>query len=137
MRGHGETEINEGITVKNFALDIIKLMEYLEIPSLLYAGFRLGGIVAQELYKQRPDLVRGLILSNTTSYIPAFMANKIINESSKLLQESEHELVEHIVTEGYMIPFTRRKQRRLFIYGTHTLNQQKLQLELIIFLFFL
>ena len=74
LRGHGETEMNEGITVKNFALDIIELLEYLEIPSAFICGLSLGGIVAQELYKQRPDLVKGLILSNTTSYVPGYIS---------------------------------------------------------------
>lgn len=114
MRGHGETEINEGITIKNFALDIIKLLEYLEIPSAYICGFSLGGIVAQELYKQRPDLVRGLILSNTTSYIPAFLANKIVNESSKLLKKSEHELVEHIVTRGLYDTVYKEEAKKAF-----------------------
>lgn len=100
LRGHGETEINEDITIKNFASDVIELLEYLGIPSAFICGLSLGGIVAQELYKQRPDLVKGLILSNTTSYVPVILANKIVNESSKLLQKSEHALVEHIVSRG-------------------------------------
>lgn len=120
MRGHGETEINDGITIKNFALDIIKLLEHLEIPSAYICGFSLGGIVAQELYKQRPDLVRGLILSNTTSYIPAFLANKIVNESSKLLKKSEHELVEHIVTRGlYDTVFKEEAKKAFHIRDTY------------------
>ena len=100
LRGHGETEMNEGITLKNFALDIIELLEHLDIPSAFICGLSLGGIVAQELYKQRPDLVKGLILSNTTSYVPAILASKIITENSKLLKKSEHDLVEHIVMRG-------------------------------------
>lgn len=100
MRGHGETVMNEDFTVKNFALDIINLLEYLNIPSAFICGLSLGGIVAQELYKQRPDMVKGLILSNTTSYIPSILANSIINESYKLLQKGEQALVEHIVTRG-------------------------------------
>lgn len=100
LRGHGETEINEGITIKNFALDVIELLEYLNIPSAFICGLSLGGIVAQELYKQRPDLVKGLILSNTTSYVPVTLANKIVNDTSKLLKKSEHDLVEHIVNRG-------------------------------------
>lgn len=100
LRGHGETEINEGITIKNFALDVIELLEYLNIPSAFICGLSLGGIVAQELYKQRPDLVKGLILSNTTSYVPVTLANKIVNDTSKLLKKSEQELVEHIVNRG-------------------------------------
>src|SRR3954467_4078729 len=84
MRGHGETEINEDLTIKNFASDIIKLMEHLDISSAFICGFSLGGIVTQEIYKQRPDMVKGLILSNTTSYIPSMFGNSIIDESTKL-----------------------------------------------------
>jgi 3-oxoadipate enol-lactonase len=114
MRGHGETELNEGITIKNFALDIINLLEHLEIPSAFICGFSLGGIVAQELYKQRSDLVKGLILCNTTSYIPALLANKIVNESSKLLQKGEHDLVEHIVSRGLYDSVYKEEARKAF-----------------------
>ena len=40
LRGHGETEMNEGITLKNFALDVIELLEHLDIPQHLYVGYR-------------------------------------------------------------------------------------------------
>lgn len=120
LRGHGETEMNEGLTVKNFALDIIELMESLDIPSAFICGLSLGGIVAQELYKQRPDLVRGLILCNTTSYIPAILANKIINESSKLLKKSEYDLVEHIVTKGlYDTVYKEEAKKAFYIRDTY------------------
>ena len=93
LRGHGETVINENFTIKNFALDIIQLIEHLNIPSAFICGFSFGGIVAQELYKQRPDLVKGLILSNTTSYIPPFFASNMINMS-------QQDLIEHILSTG-------------------------------------
>jgi 3-oxoadipate enol-lactonase len=89
LRGHGETIMNEDLTIKNFALDIINLLEYLKISSAFICGLSLGGIVAQELYKQRPEIVRGLILSNTTSYIPFFLANGIIHLSNQLLQTDQ------------------------------------------------
>jgi pimeloyl-ACP methyl ester carboxylesterase len=114
MRGHGETEINEDLTVKNFALDIINLLNHLDIPSAFICGFSLGGIVAQELFKQRPDMVKGLILSNTTSYIPSILANSIINESTKLLQKGEHNLVEHIVTRGLYDKVYKEEARKAF-----------------------
>ncbi len=120
LRGHGETEINEEITVKNFALDIIQLMEHLDIPSAFICGLSLGGIVAQEIYKQRPDLVKGLILSNTTFYIPSILATKIINESSRLLEKSEQDLVEHIVTKGlYDIVYKEEAKKAFHIRDTY------------------
>lgn len=114
MRGHGETEINESLTIGNFALDIIDLLEYLEIPSAFICGFSLGGIVAQELYKQRPDLVKGLILSNTTSYVPSILASSIVNESSKLLQKGEEDLIEHIVTRGLYDEVYKEEAKKAF-----------------------
>jgi 3-oxoadipate enol-lactonase len=114
MRGHGETEINEDLTIKNFASDIIDLMEYLDISSAFICGFSLGGIVTQEIYKQRPDMVKGLILSNTTSYIPSMFGNSIIDESTKLFQKGEHDLVEHIVTRGLYDKEYKEEARKAF-----------------------
>lgn len=100
LRGHGETDLNEDLTVKNFASDVIELLEHLKIRSAFFCGLSLGGIVAQELYRQRPEMVRGLILSNTTSYVPSILGQRILTESRKLLQEGEETLVDHIVTRG-------------------------------------
>ena len=107
LRGHGETVINENFTIKNFALDIIQLIEHLNIPSAFICGFSFGGIVAQELYKQRPDLVKGLILSNTTSYIPPFFASNMINMS-------QQDLIEHILSTGLYDESYREEARKTF-----------------------
>lgn len=107
LRGHGETVINENFTIKNFALDIIQLIEHLNIPSAFICGFSFGGIVAQELYKQRPDLVKGLILSNTTSYIPPFFASNMINMS-------QQDLIEHILSTGLYDESFKEEARKTF-----------------------
>lgn len=114
LRGHGETEMNEDLTVENFADDIINLLDNIDISSAFICGLSLGGIVAQELYKQRPDMIKGLILSNTTSYIPPIFANKIINESFNLLQKGEQELVDHIVTRGLYDGSYKEEARKAF-----------------------
>jgi pimeloyl-ACP methyl ester carboxylesterase len=98
LRGHGNSEtINENITLENMASDVIKLMEHLHVESAYICGLSLGGLVAQEIYRQREDLVSGLILSNTTWYIPTYFANKIVKKSEKLFYEDKNKLIEHIV----------------------------------------
>lgn len=97
LRGHGESSLDDNITVRNFAKDIINLLEFLSISSAFIGGLSLGGIVAQELYKQRPELVRGLILSNTTSYIPSLLAYHAITSASRQLRKDRHGMVEKIV----------------------------------------
>ncbi|MCQ6274494.1 alpha/beta fold hydrolase [Bacillus sp. V3B] len=97
LRGHGETVLNKDFTIKNFALDIIHLLECLNIPVAFICGLSLGGIVAQEIYKQKPEMVKGLILSNTTSYMPVMIATSIIHLSNQLFQRDQQKLVEHII----------------------------------------
>jgi pimeloyl-ACP methyl ester carboxylesterase len=98
LRGHGNSEtINENITLENMALDVIELMDHLHIESAYICGLSLGGLVAQEIYRQREDLVSGLILSNTTWYIPSYFANKIVKKSEKLFHEDKEQLIEYIV----------------------------------------
>jgi pimeloyl-ACP methyl ester carboxylesterase len=85
LRGHGETELNNNLTIHNFAKDVIKLLDYLDISTAYICGLSLGGIVAQEIYKQRPNMVKGLILANTTSYVPP-TAHYLVNKSEKHFQ---------------------------------------------------
>jgi pimeloyl-ACP methyl ester carboxylesterase len=101
LRGHFGSDIDEDITVENMASDIIELLEErLHIESAFVLGLSLGGIVAQELYKQRPDMVEGLILSNTTFLIPSIFVNSIVKESEKLFYEDKNKLIEQIANKG-------------------------------------
>ncbi|WP_428910198.1 alpha/beta fold hydrolase [Niallia sp. Krafla_26] len=97
IRGHGETAIDRDITVKNFALDIIHLLDYLQIPSAYICGLSLGGIIAQEIFWQRPEKVSGLILANTTSYIPVLLSYHSIQRSKQLMMHSKERLRTRIV----------------------------------------
>jgi 3-oxoadipate enol-lactonase len=97
LRGHGETKLAQDLSVKNFALDIIHLLDLLEIPSAYICGLSLGGIVAQEIYRQHPERVKGLILANTTSYIPALLTYSSICHSHHLLHYDKHRLLNLIV----------------------------------------
>lgn len=114
LRGHGETVINADFTIQNFALDIIQLLEHLQIPSAFICGLSLGGMVAQELYKQRPEMVRGLILSNTTSYIPLVLANSIIERSGQLMKQDKEELIDYIIETGLYDGSYKEEARKAF-----------------------
>jgi 3-oxoadipate enol-lactonase len=96
LRGHGETALDQDLSVKNFALDVIHLLDYLHIPSAFICGLSLGGIVAQEIYRQQPEKVSGLILANTTSYIPTLTYNSI-RYSHGLIQHDKQRLLTLIV----------------------------------------
>lgn len=58
------------ITVPNFATDLGLLLDELEIERAVIAGHSMGVNVALELYRQRPERVQALILSNGTPRHP-------------------------------------------------------------------
>lgn len=78
LRGHGETALEDGISMYNFAHDIIELLDYLNIDEAYICGLSLGGVVAQELYRQKPSVVKGLLLANTAAYIDPILASGIV-----------------------------------------------------------
>ncbi|RCS22071.1 3-oxoadipate enol-lactonase [Phyllobacterium salinisoli] len=70
LRGHGLSDIGETpYTIELLAQDLIALLEKLSIGRTVLCGLSVGGLIAQGVYAARPDLVAGLILSNTAHKI--------------------------------------------------------------------
>ncbi|MEN5299370.1 3-oxoadipate enol-lactonase [Brucella sp. TWI559] len=69
-RGHGLSDVGKTpYSVEMLAADLIALIEHLAIEKVVICGLSVGGLIAQEVYAQRPDLVAGLVLSNTAHKI--------------------------------------------------------------------
>lgn len=60
-------EVYDGITVKDFALDIAEAMDKLGLKNADVFGVSQGGMIAQYLAIERPDLVHKLVLAVTLS----------------------------------------------------------------------
>lgn len=68
-RGHGLSSVPDaGYEVSELAADVIGLIEALELNRPILIGHSMGGITAAVVVKERPDLVRGLVLED-----PAFV----------------------------------------------------------------
>jgi pimeloyl-ACP methyl ester carboxylesterase len=70
LRGHGEYLSSGEISIKNFAHDVISLLKDLGIKSAHICGLSMGGMVAQEIYRQTPEMCRSLMLVSTFHYAP-------------------------------------------------------------------
>ena len=65
-RGHGLSELIAGdASMSDYARDLAALMDERGVKSATIVGLSIGGLIAQELYRQRPDLVASLILCDT------------------------------------------------------------------------
>jgi len=70
LRGHGKTDKPKGpYSIKLFAEDIVELLNKLEIKRVNVLGISLGGGVAFQFAVDYPDLVKSLIIVNSTSEV--------------------------------------------------------------------
>lgn len=65
-RGHGLSEmIASEASMGDYARDLAALMDQCGVKRATIVGLSIGGVIAQELYRQRPDLVASLVLCDT------------------------------------------------------------------------
>ncbi|HEY2421253.1 MAG TPA: alpha/beta hydrolase [Neobacillus sp.] len=83
LRGHGECTKTDGISIENFASDVIGLLKELGIENAHILGLSMGGAVAQEIYRQTPNLCRSLMLISTFHYFPAFFKGLLFSHQKR------------------------------------------------------
>ena len=69
-RGHGLSEAPPSpYYMGDLVQDAAALMDFLDVKGALFIGLSIGGIIAQGLAAERPDLVRAMVLSDTAAKI--------------------------------------------------------------------
>ena len=69
-RGHGLSESGpDHAEMADYARDLAALLEVLGVGRAAIVGMSIGGVIAQELCRQRPDLVAALVLCDTAAKI--------------------------------------------------------------------
>lgn len=66
QRWHGQGIMSEEFSVHDCADDAAALIELLGLEDVVVAGYSLGSVVAQRVWRQHPSLVAGLVLAATT-----------------------------------------------------------------------
>lgn len=68
FRGQGDSEVTgSGYDLETLASDVIALIEVLDCGRVHLLGFSMGGMVAQRVALKRPELLRSLVLMNTSA----------------------------------------------------------------------
>ncbi|MCE0506890.1 3-oxoadipate enol-lactonase [Roseivivax sp. GX 12232] len=69
-RGHGLSDCPSGpYPMGTLVRDAEQLIEHLKADNAIFVGLSIGGLIAQGLAAKRPDLLRGIVLSNTGAKI--------------------------------------------------------------------
>ncbi len=67
-RGHGKSEVTkEGYTLENLVKDAISLIEELNLGPIHFIGMSTGGFIGMRIALQRPDLLKSLVLMDTSA----------------------------------------------------------------------
>jgi pimeloyl-ACP methyl ester carboxylesterase len=96
LRGHGDHKNTEGISMRNFADDILSILKELEIESAHICGLSMGGLVAQEIYRCAPKMCRSLILVSTFHFMPKHLGKllyKLRKNRASSISIEEHKLI--------------------------------------------
>jgi 3-oxoadipate enol-lactonase len=66
QRWHGQGIQSEAFSLHDCADDVAALCAALDVEEAIVAGYSMGGVVAQRVWRQHPSLVTGLVLCSTT-----------------------------------------------------------------------
>lgn len=74
VRGHGESDCGERFAIDDAAADLEALLGEVGVERATVCGVSMGGVLAQRLAIDRPDLVDALVLSDTFSGVHGAVA---------------------------------------------------------------
>ncbi len=70
MRGHGLSDAPSGAyDMGDLVADAAALIDHLDLHEVLFVGLSIGGIIAQGLAAERPEVLRGIVLMDTAAKI--------------------------------------------------------------------
>ena len=107
-RGHGlSTNHKNDISIESLAKDVSVLVDSLTIKNICLVGLSIGGLIALEFIKQRPNLCNKLILSDTA---PKIGSENMWAERIKRVQEGGIEAIsDDILARWFSNEFLKNK----------------------------
>jgi len=98
LRGHGaNTRPEDAFSLDDLAADVIRLARARRLPPAVFVGCSLGGMVAQGVAVQAPELVAGLVIANSTHRMSPqgveVMAQRARQAMSNMIGAIESDLV--------------------------------------------
>ncbi|GAB2457562.1 hypothetical protein GCM10027062_41900 [Nocardioides hungaricus] len=80
QRWHGRGIASEEFSLHDCADDVAALVDVLGLRDVIVAGFSMGSIVAQRVWRQHPSAVAGLVLCATTDRFRSTVAERLFHQ---------------------------------------------------------
>jgi 3-oxoadipate enol-lactonase len=85
LRGFGDSDNPSGrYSVQQHAYDLYEFLKATKLDSIILVGFSMGGWISQQFMIDYPEMVRALVLSNTTSGLNAEGVRRFIERGDKV-----------------------------------------------------
>lgn len=76
QRWHGQGIRSDEFSLYDCADDVAALLDALGLDRVVVAGYSMGGVVAQRMWRQHPDRVQGLVLAATSDRFQGSVAER-------------------------------------------------------------
>ncbi|MFY9174045.1 MAG: alpha/beta hydrolase [Peptococcia bacterium] len=96
LRGHGLSSPGK-ITMENFAIDILALLDFLAITKAHFIGFSLGGMVVQEIFRKQRGRFLSMVLSSTACLTAIPERELLLAETLKFVDANTMEVIGPII----------------------------------------
>lgn len=84
QRWHGRGIRSERFSLSDCADDAAAVISELGLRDVIVAGFSMGSIIAQRVWRQHPDQVAGLVLCATTDHFRATLAERLFHQGMEI-----------------------------------------------------
>lgn len=84
QRWHGRGIQSERFDLRDCADDVAALVEVLDLGQVIVAGYSMGSIIAQRVWRQHPEVVAGLVCCATTDRFRSSLAERVFHEGMEL-----------------------------------------------------
>lgn len=113
LRGHGGSPRGGPVTMAEMAADLADLARGTGLEPAFWLGISLGGVVVQEVYRRRPEAVRGLILACTFAHVDPEVARRRVEERRAFLADHSLEEFARRYVDQTLLPGTPAPRREL------------------------
>jgi 3-oxoadipate enol-lactonase len=116
QRWHGRGIMSDQFLISDCADDVAAVIEELDLDQPIVAGYSMGGVIAQRVWRQHPDMVGGLVLAATTSHFRSNLPEIAFHHAMELSMRTLNVLSRYSVTRAA----ARRTAKALSVPTTET-----------------
>lgn len=126
VRGFGQSDNPDGkFSVQQHAYDLHALLRTLGLRQVVLVGFSMGGWISQQFTLDHPEMVRGLVLSCTTSGLRPEGARRFVERAAKVEVTGTAALAEEQILNTFAVESLQDQPELIDFYRRNFLDPRE------------